>query len=334
MMGQMAHLRNYAQIAECEVVAIAEVRPQLAQKVADRYNVPAVYGTAEAMLNDEKLDGIVAVQGFDRHLQILPELYRSGLPVLSEKPLAIDTTIAKELLTALSLAGGKHMVAYHKRCDLASERARERVRQLRKSNEYGSLRYVRVTMPPGDWIRNGFEDLIRTDEQPPAAAPDATPPHELFSFVNYYIHQVNLVRFLLDEDFSVSYVSPGSVVLHGSSASGVDVVIEMAPWTDKTQWHESALVCFEAGWVRLDLPAPLVRNEAGTVTEYAAEDDRGAAHSKREEFAGVHAMMSQAQRFVDVVNGTAVIPSDARDALKDLEIAEQYYDLWNARHGR
>ena len=35
-MGQAAHLRNYATLPDCEVVAIAELRPQLAQAIAQR----------------------------------------------------------------------------------------------------------------------------------------------------------------------------------------------------------------------------------------------------------------------------------------------------------
>jgi len=33
-MGQAAHLRNYATLPECEVVALAELRPNLGQAVA------------------------------------------------------------------------------------------------------------------------------------------------------------------------------------------------------------------------------------------------------------------------------------------------------------
>jgi len=39
-MGQCAHLKNYATIDECEVVALAELRPGLAQRVTGRYGEP------------------------------------------------------------------------------------------------------------------------------------------------------------------------------------------------------------------------------------------------------------------------------------------------------
>lgn len=42
-MGQCAHLKNYVTVPDCEVVAIAELRSKMAQKVAAKYGVPHVY---------------------------------------------------------------------------------------------------------------------------------------------------------------------------------------------------------------------------------------------------------------------------------------------------
>ena len=66
-MGQCAHLKNYAALPECEVVALAELRPELARRVAARYGVPRVYQSHAQMLAKEKLDGLVASQPFTRH---------------------------------------------------------------------------------------------------------------------------------------------------------------------------------------------------------------------------------------------------------------------------
>ena len=41
-MGQIAHLDNYTALPECEVVAIAECRPELANAVAGKYGIPKV----------------------------------------------------------------------------------------------------------------------------------------------------------------------------------------------------------------------------------------------------------------------------------------------------
>ncbi|HCV22082.1 MAG TPA: hypothetical protein DGN59_01385, partial [Candidatus Latescibacteria bacterium] len=135
-MGQCAHLLNYTDLEGCEVVALAEVRPDLAARVAARYGVPKVYADHRQMLAAEALDGIVAAQPFSRHGVLLPELYDTGIPVLSEKPLARSVQVGQELVAA----GGVHVLGYHKRSDPAVLHAVERIRQLRQSAELGPMR--------------------------------------------------------------------------------------------------------------------------------------------------------------------------------------------------
>ena len=63
-MGQCAHLCNYVTVGECEVVAIAELRPKLGGLVAQRYGIGRVYTDHRQMLDREKLDGLVVSQHF------------------------------------------------------------------------------------------------------------------------------------------------------------------------------------------------------------------------------------------------------------------------------
>ena len=63
-MGQMAHLRNYASLRDdCDVVALAEIRPKLAKRVSEKFGVPRIYPSHEAMLKEEKLDAILEGPG-------------------------------------------------------------------------------------------------------------------------------------------------------------------------------------------------------------------------------------------------------------------------------
>ena len=63
-MGQCAHLKNYVTVPDCEVVAIAELRQNLAKRVAEKYGIPKVYASHEEMIEKEKPDGIVSAQQF------------------------------------------------------------------------------------------------------------------------------------------------------------------------------------------------------------------------------------------------------------------------------
>jgi len=167
-MGQMAHLRNYVTIDECDVVAIAELRSQTAELVARRYGIAKVYADHRSMLAGEKLDGIVASQPFTRHAVLLPELYKGTKFVFTEKPLAVAVGAGEKLAQQASAAGCTHMVGYHKRSDPATMFAKGLIDQWKASKKFGALRYVRVLMPSGDWVANGFIGLLSAGDKAPA----------------------------------------------------------------------------------------------------------------------------------------------------------------------
>lgn len=337
-MGQCAHLRNYVTIPECEVVAIAELRPELARRVAARYGVPRVYRNHEELLANETVDGIVASQPFARHGMLVPELLKAGVPIFTEKPLASSVQAGAKILAALKDSGTWYMLGYHKRSDPATMYAVGEIARLKQSGELGKLRYVRIIMPAGDWVAAGFTDLIKTDEPQPQL-PTSPPPDDMeadafrayTSFVNYYIHQVNLLRHLLGEPYQVAYADPSGVLLAAQSASGVAGTIEMSPYTTSVDWQESALVAFEHGYVKLELPAPLASNRPGRV-ELLHDPGKGATPQiSVPHLPWVHAMRQQAINFVRAIRGEAPPPCQAEEAYQDLVVAREYLKLWLGR---
>jgi predicted dehydrogenase len=333
-MGQCAHLRNYVSIPGCEVVAIAELRPRLGQRVAARYGVPKVYPDHEAMLAEEELDGIVASQNFARHGVLVPELMKYGVPVFTEKPLAGSVAAGRQVVKAVAQSGTWQMVGYHKRSDPATMCAKAEIDRLKQSGELGALRYVRILMPAGDWIAGGFNDLITTDEpmpvleeEAPAADMDAETFAEYTSFVNYYIHQVNLLRHLLGEPYRLKYADPTGVLLVAESDSGVAGTVEMSPYTTTVDWQEEALVAFEHGYVRVNLPAPVALNRPGRV-EILRDPGHGTMpESVMPMLPWVHAMRQQAMNFVAAIRGDGKPMCEAPAALSDLEVARDYIRL-------
>ncbi|HOK55706.1 MAG TPA: Gfo/Idh/MocA family oxidoreductase, partial [bacterium] len=195
-MGQCAHLKNYVLIPDCEVVAICEIREKLGKKVAERYGIKNFYKGFDEMIEKEDFDGIVASQPFTRHYVILKEILKAKRPVFIEKPLASSVEIGEKILEIIEKSGTWVMVGYHKRSDPASIYVKKLIDEFKKTGEIGKLRYVRITMPPGDWIAGGFKDLIITDEKLPENIEyDPKPKNmdefefkEYVDFVNYYIH--------------------------------------------------------------------------------------------------------------------------------------------------
>jgi predicted dehydrogenase len=333
-MGQCAHLINYSQLDECRVTAIAEVRPQLGEAVAARYGVEKVYRSHTEMLANEELDGIVASQPFWRHGVLLPDLFEAGVPVFTEKPLSCSVEAGEGILAALQRSSGRHFLGYHKRSDPASLFAREEIQRLQESGELGAMRYVRILMPAGDFIASGDSHCIRTDEPPPEGARDPLPADmdeatqgDYSSFVNYYIHQVNLMRYLLGEDYRVSYADPSGVVLAVQSDNGMAGTIEMSPYRTSIDWQEEALIAFERGYIRLELPAPLATNRSGKVTLLRDPGEGAVPETVVPQLPWIHAMRQQALHFVRAVRGEAVPLSETEEGLKDLQVARDYISM-------
>ena len=330
-MGQCAHLRNYAVLPDCEVVAIAELRQELARSVAARYGVPRVYRNHEEMLAKEELDSIVASQPYHRHGVLVPELLGANVPVFTEKPLARSVEAGRQIVSALEESGGRYLVGYHKRSDPATMYAKNEIERCKTSGELGPLRYVRILMPAGDWIAQGHTHLLQTDEDVPALSVDPPPAdmdeqtaRDYDGFVNYYIHQVNLMRHLLGEDYAVSYADPSGVLLAVQSESGVAGTIEMSPYRTTVDWQEQALVAFERGYIKIDLPAPLACNRPGKVTIFRDPGDGASAETVVPQLPWVHAMRQQAINFVRAIQGQDTPLCEAAEALKDLQTAREY----------
>ncbi len=323
-MGQAAHLRNYATLLGCKVVALAEIRPQLGRAVADRFGIPKVYADHEEMLASEELDGMVAIQQFHRHAVLLPDLLKHGVPTLIEKPLANTVEAGEGIVEAVQKTGTPLYLAYHKRSDPAIEYAKAQIKAWQASGEVGRLRYIRISMPPGDWSWDGFASNVVTDETYDIASPHMD-AH--FQFVNYYIHQVNLFRFLLGEDYEVVFADPSGVTLALRSSSGIPGTLEMATFQSTRDWQESVFVAFERGWITVDLPAPLVLDQAGKVTVFRDPGGGEVPTTLTPTLPHRHAMRAQAENFLKALRGEPHPLCTAEEGLKDLHAAGRYIEL-------
>ena len=321
-MGQCAHLKNYAAISECEVVAIAELRADTAKKVAARYGVAKVYADHRQMLNNERRDAIVASQMFTRHGLLLPELRAAGVPVFIEKPLASSVQMGERIVKMSADHPGFLVVGYHKRSDLATMHAVDRIEPFRATGRLGKMTYVRILMPAGDWSAGGFNDLITGNDpgidletDPPPSDMDGATFERYTAFVNFYIHQVNLMRHLLGESYAVAYADPTGKVLACRSASGLPGIIETSPYTTTLDWQEQVLVAFKHGWVRLNLPAPLASNRPGRVEIFEGRGEGAIPVTTVPQMPPVHAMRQQALNFLDAVRENGSPLCDAATAV-------------------
>ena len=90
---------NYGQL-----VAIADVRPQAAQALAQEANCPS-YDSYQAMVAATKLDVVIICTPPSTHPDICLDLIEQGIHVLCEKPLSIDSLSARKMIKASKQQG-------------------------------------------------------------------------------------------------------------------------------------------------------------------------------------------------------------------------------------
>src|SRR6185312_543118 len=100
MVGQMCHLANFVSNPACRVVAIADLRPDLAAAAAAKFGISRVYGSHRALLDDPDVSAVVVVTRRRATGPIVLEALKRGRHVLSEKPMAYTVVQATTLVEA------------------------------------------------------------------------------------------------------------------------------------------------------------------------------------------------------------------------------------------
>jgi predicted dehydrogenase len=326
-MGQLAHLLNYVQMPDlCEIAALCDVRVRQAAHLAERYFIPNVYADYRELLADDEIEAVVCVQQFENHVVLVPEILRAGKHLITEKPLCVFPENGEKLAAIAKEVGKMHMVGYHKRSDPATEYAHRLINEWKQSGEMGKMTYVRLSMPPGNFRKDA--DQPYASGEPPAPVPPEPGPagiddeqrNRTIWFVNYYIHQVNLMRHLIGEDYELTFAD--KYLFTAISESGVNSILELEPYTTAIDWQEHALVCFENGWIRIDMAAPLATQLASTVTVYK---NKGPETSfSFPVLPNVCAMRNQAKNFLLAVAGEKTAPCLSKEAVRDLQIVQDY----------
>ncbi len=84
------------------VQAIASRRPERAQQAADALGIPRAHGSYEALLADPDVDAIYNPLPNSMHAEWSIRCAEAGLPVLCEKPLAVNAAEAEEMVVAFA----------------------------------------------------------------------------------------------------------------------------------------------------------------------------------------------------------------------------------------
>src|SRR5438874_5298476 len=154
------HLRSYRAIPEVEVVAGADVSPEVRERWQREHGVPRMYATAEEMLDRERPD-IVSICTWPPLRPQMTELAcAAGVKALvAEKPMAVDLAGCDRMIAAAERSGTV-LIVHHQR------RFRDRfvkARELIDAGAIGAVEQVTVYNSGGDLLTSSSHmvDVMR-----------------------------------------------------------------------------------------------------------------------------------------------------------------------------
>ncbi|MGQ9879550.1 MAG: Gfo/Idh/MocA family protein [Armatimonadota bacterium] len=336
-MAQAVHLPNFTALPDCEVVALAEIRPQLARKVAERFRIPRVYATHSELLSDPAIDAVAVSAHFVHQAQVAEDALRAGKPVYMEKPMALTVERAERMLEVAREGGGRLMVAYMKRYDAGIELAKELISTYRQSGELGRLFYLRARCFGGNWTAGNSGTVVSTEEPYPKVTPEVPEwiperYHQSYtSYLQVFTHNVNLARWLLNagDDWQVINVDLDDDGFTGVAVlrmGDVRVCLETGSLAAH-RWDEDTQAYFQKGWVKATSPSLLLRNASAEVEVYRAGETPEYLRPFPKD-GWTWAFQREAQHFIECVRTGKPFRSPGEDSLQDVRIFEAIYRKW------
>lgn len=332
-MGQLAHIVNYAENENCEIVALAEYRSELRQKVADRYGVSRTYENHVELLKDSEVEAVIVVTPRNITGPVAYDCLKAKKHVLTEKPMAGTSEQGEKLVQEAERYNLQYVVGYMKRYDEGVIEGKNILLSLIESSDLGSILFVRVHCFMGDSFCNPSGYIETYEDSPESVAswpthPDWVPTcYELdfAGYVNTYSHNTNLLRFLFDKTPRVDFVN-------FTRMDGRIAVLNMGDFicsletgrSDYHYWDEIIQIYFKRGHLTIKTPPALLRNITAKVELYRSGDK---PETKIYSGNWTWAFKRQANAFVeDILNKTPSM-SQGIDALEDLKLCEQMWKM-------
>ncbi len=136
------HTRNLARkIPEANLVALCDLRLEVAQALADELGVARVVRDYHELLADQSIEAILIATNTDTHAFIVKDVARAGKQIFCEKPPTLELKDIDDMLAVVAKAGVKLQLGFNRRFD----KSFQRVREIVSSGEIGRPCMVRIT---------------------------------------------------------------------------------------------------------------------------------------------------------------------------------------------
>jgi predicted dehydrogenase len=133
-----AHIPTLKDHPDVDLVALADVRPDVLAKAAEHYDVEKTYTDYRELLANESLDGVVIAVWHAAHHEVARACLEHDLHMVLEKPMVLQASDARDLIETAHDRNLEIVMSYPWHFLSAARRAREVLR----SGELGAIQYI------------------------------------------------------------------------------------------------------------------------------------------------------------------------------------------------
>ncbi|QKF52716.1 inositol 2-dehydrogenase [Pseudomonas graminis] len=300
------HAANVAANPDVQLVLIADPWREGVDTLAGRLGCAAAYDCAEAIARDD-VDAIVIGTPTDTHIDLMLRAVKLGKPVLCEKPIDLDFAKAARAVEEIERLNGKVMLGFNRRFDPDTLQMRKAITR----GDIGEVRQVVIT------------------SRDPGLAPVEYLTHSGGIFRDMTIHDFDTARTLLGEE-PIEVIAIASRLVEPALAQidDYDSVMVLLRTASGKQCHINC--CREAVYgydQRLEVfgSKGMILNDnhrPSTVRSYSATQTEVREPLENfflERYAASYRI--ELNQFIDAVRGNQPLPTNARDGLKALHLA-------------
>ena len=136
------HARRVAESPRCELVGIADIVEEAAQKAAEELKAQAYYKDYRQLLKAGNLDAVVISTPNHLHAPMSIDCMKAGLHILVEKPMCNTMGEADEIVRTAKRTKRKLLIGYNYRWRPAYQKTKE----ILSGGQLGKLRYANCTV--------------------------------------------------------------------------------------------------------------------------------------------------------------------------------------------
>jgi myo-inositol 2-dehydrogenase/D-chiro-inositol 1-dehydrogenase len=198
------HTRNLVRsIHEANVVAICDIRLEVAQAVADELGIGRVVKDYHELLEDRDIEAVLIATNTNTHAFIVKDAAKAGKHIFCEKPLALDLGDIDDVMDTVKKTRVKLQIGFNRRFDKSFQRVREVV----ASGEIG---------------RPCIFHIVNRDPEPPSLEYAKTSGG---MFLDMSIHDFDMARFQIGEVDEVYAIGNVLVAPYLKEIGDVDIDI-------------------------------------------------------------------------------------------------------------